>query len=80
MVRRMRTVSDIFDQFGGPASVARLLGVNASTASEMKRRSSIPVRHWPALTAEAKERGIPLTNDDLVDAHAATAGPERVPA
>ncbi|MDQ0320011.1 hypothetical protein QO002_002149 [Pararhizobium capsulatum DSM 1112] len=51
----MNTVSDIFDVFGGNAAVARILGVGASTASEMKRRESIPVEYWPALVDEAKK-------------------------
>jgi hypothetical protein len=53
----MKTVSDIFEVFGGNAAVARILGVGASTASEMKRRESIPVEYWPALVAEAKTLG-----------------------
>lgn len=57
----MKTVSDIFDIFGGNASVARILRVGPSTASEMKRRESIPVEYWPELVAEAKSLG----RDDL---------------
>lgn len=53
----MKTVSDIFDVLGGNASVARILRVNPSTASEMKRRESIPVEYWPALVAEAERSG-----------------------
>jgi hypothetical protein len=53
----MNTISDIFDVFGGNAAVARILGVGASTASEMKRRESIPVEYWPALVDEAKKAG-----------------------
>jgi hypothetical protein len=53
----MNTVSDIFDVFGGNAAVARILGVGASTASEMKRRESVPVEYWPALVDEAKKIG-----------------------
>jgi len=57
----MKTVSDIFDIFGGNASVARILGVGPSTASEMKRRESIPVEYWPDLVAEGRRVG----RDDL---------------
>lgn len=53
----MNTISDIFDVFGGNAAVARILGVGASTASEMKRRESIPVEYWPALVDEARKIG-----------------------
>jgi len=65
----METISSIFDRFGGVSATARVLGVNASTASEMKRRGSIPVKHWPELIAEAKYRRIKLTNDMLVSVH-----------
>lgn len=45
----MDSVDDIFEYFGGPAKVARHLGVGPSTASEMRRRQSIPVEHWDML-------------------------------
>lgn len=50
----MKTVSDIFEALGGNAAVGRALGVNPSTASEMKRRESIPVEYWPLLVEAAK--------------------------
>jgi len=65
----MDTISKIFDRFGGVTATAAVLGVNASTASEMKRRESIPVKYWPTLIAEAKFRRIKLTNDILVSVH-----------
>lgn len=37
--------------------MARVLGVGASTTSEMKRRESIPVEYWPVLVDEAKRIG-----------------------
>ena len=57
MYVNMKTVSKIFDDLGGNAAVARVLGVGASTASEMKRRESIPVEYWPALVDEARRIG-----------------------
>lgn len=65
----METISDIFDRFGGVAATAAVLSVKVSTASEMKRRASIPVKYWPALIAEAKYRRIKLTNDMLAIMH-----------
>jgi hypothetical protein len=66
----MKTVAEIFDAFGGPSSVSRVLNVNPSTASEMKRRRSIPVPYWPALIQGAAERGIAgITYEALVKAH-----------
>ena len=45
----MQNVTDIFDKLGGAAGVSRILDCQRSTASEMKRRGSIPVRYWPRL-------------------------------
>jgi hypothetical protein len=73
-VLAMHTVSDIFDVLGGNAAVGRILGVNPSTASEMKRRESIPVEYWPALVAEADRMGrteVTLESMALVMADAA---------
>lgn len=53
----MEKVSDIFDVFGGNASVGRIIGVAPSTASEMKRRESIPVEYWPKLVTGARQIG-----------------------
>jgi hypothetical protein len=76
----MQTISDIFDAFGGPSAVSRALAVNPSTASEMKRRRSIPVAYWPRLIEAAGERGIAgITYEVLVNAHAHPAGAENGP-
>lgn len=53
----MDTVSDIFDALGGPAALARALGVNPSTASEMKRRGAIPSEYWVQLVEHARTAG-----------------------
>jgi predicted fused transcriptional regulator/phosphomethylpyrimidine kinase len=60
----METVHNIFDTFGGSSAVAKALGVGQSTASEMKRRASIPVKYWPALVEAASEQGL---NDITVE-------------
>lgn len=67
----MNTVEDVFVGFGGTSAFAGAMGLNLSTASEMRRRSSIPVRYWPKLVAVALERDINgVTNDSLVKMHA----------
>lgn len=67
----MVTVSKIFDDFGGPAKVAAALEVRPSTASEMKRRGSIPVDYWPKLIEAARERGLKgVSADTLMKIHA----------
>lgn len=67
----MNTVEDVFTQFKGTSAFAGALGLNLSTASEMRRRSSIPVRYWPKLVDAARERGIRgVSYDVLVAMHA----------
>jgi hypothetical protein len=61
----MKTVPDIFDALGGPAQVARLLNTKQSTASEMKRRKTIPLIYWPRLIKVCAD----LNNDLLVKIH-----------
>lgn len=65
----MNTVTDIFHEIGGPTKFARALGLKPSAASEMKRRNSIPVPYWPDLIVAMKEKGKPLTYEQLVQAH-----------
>jgi hypothetical protein len=69
------TVSDIFDALGGPAAFARALELKGgSTASEMKRRGSIPVEYWPRLVAIGVEQNIAwLTYEELALMHARKA-------
>jgi hypothetical protein len=71
----MNTLADIFAAFGGPAAVARILDVGPSTASEMKRRRSIPPEYWLRLVREAERRGLPdITTDALATIHARNKG------
>lgn len=66
----MQSVSSLFEQLGGPTKVARILGVGFTTASEMKRRGSIPVKHWPRLVAACQSEGVDGVNyDSLVAMH-----------
>jgi hypothetical protein len=65
----METVHDLFEAFGGPAAVGRILGTTTEHAAQMKRRKSIPVRWWPHLISAAKEQKIKLTEADLLRIH-----------
>jgi hypothetical protein len=49
------SVDDIFDAFGGPSAVGRVIGKSTEHAASMRRRGSIPVDYWPALIAHARE-------------------------
>jgi hypothetical protein len=71
----MKSVDDIFEAFGGPASLGRAIGKPTEHAGAMKSRRSIPVQYWPALVAAARDRGIrEITVETLVVVH---AEPER---
>jgi hypothetical protein len=68
----MKNVHALFAAFGGTSAVARILNVGTSTASEMKRRGSVPVEHWPALIAAAPAAKIKgVTPEALMAMHAA---------
>ena len=71
----MNDVVAVIAALGGNASFGRLIGKGASTASEMKRRGSIPVCYWPQIVTEARARDISwLTYEALVTIHARPAG------
>lgn len=71
----MHSVDDIFKELGGTGSVARMIDVKQSAASEMRRRGSIPVKYWPQLVSSAASAGVVIDNDFLVSLHAHS--PER---
>lgn len=69
---KIETVDDVFTAFGGPAVVMRILDLKRSTATEIKRRGSIPVEYWPGLIEAAPRYGISgLTSDKLLQIHVA---------
>lgn len=63
------TIPEIIERLGGAAALARAIGVGPSTASEMKRRASIPVAHWAGVLEFAKEKGVPLSYEALAKAN-----------
>lgn len=67
------TVPDLIDAFGGATRFAEVLSLkNASTASEMKRNSSIRVHYWPAIVAAAPAHKIPgVTLESIAQMHIA---------
>lgn len=62
----MRSVAEIIDRFGGNSKFAAVIGKGPSTASEMRRRKSIPVDYWPKLIAQSAGWEQPLTYEELV--------------
>lgn len=73
----LNSVDDVFTAFGGPTTVARALALKSvSTASEMRRRRSIPVDYWQRLVEVAPDFGVAgLTYEKLVSMH--TSASER---
>ena len=61
----MKDWRDVITMLGGPAEFGRALGIPTEHAAQMKRRNSIPPRHWPRLMKVAGARGIELTPDSL---------------
>lgn len=71
----LSTVPGLIDAFGGATAFAAVIGKIPSTASEMKRRGSIPVDYWPTLVAASTGRPFgPLTYEHLVGMHLKHSG------
>jgi hypothetical protein len=56
----------IIDRLGGYVAVAEAVGRDASTVNRWQR-TGIPVAHWPAVLAVAKDQGWRLTVRNLHD-------------
>lgn len=70
MTKLAPTKPDTFDAllmiWGSPKLLSDDLGCPYVTAQQMMRRRSVGIEHWPKLIERAAQRGIALTNDDLV--------------
>src|SRR2546422_9255392 len=78
---RIRSVGDLMGLWPSVAEYARDVGVKPTHAQTMKVRGSLPIDHWPATIAAAKERHIAgVTAELLMKLHAgeraARSGPE----
>lgn len=62
----MDTFSEVIEQAGGPAVVARVCRTHRSTPAQWSKRDSIPPEHWRALRAHLAGRGVWLEWGDLV--------------
>jgi hypothetical protein len=63
------SVEALISRLGGVSAVAAMLGKGYSTVSEMKRRQSIPIEHWPVLIEQAALHGQPIDEKTLLAAH-----------
>lgn len=76
-LNRLKSIADIFDVMGGTTSMARILGVGVSTASEIKRRGRIPAEYWRDIIRAAATRGHgDITAALLTDLHARQNEPD----
>lgn len=64
----------VIARFGGISKLADALGhKHVTTVQGWKDRRFIPVRRWPEVLKAARDQGIPLTRDDLIDGDEAAA-------
>lgn len=74
----MNSIPEIIQKIGGTGALANIIGVKLSTASEMSRRGTIPVKYWPRLIVGCKFKKIRgVTNDKLVALHCLELGDQR---
>jgi hypothetical protein len=69
MIIELTSISECIDAFGGPTAFARLIQKAPSTASEMKRRGSIPLEYWPIIIDSQEGQRIGITSDGLMRLH-----------
>lgn len=62
---RLATVDELLDALGGTGAVAELLGIGASTVSNWRAASEIPVGWHMRLFAECVNRGIEVDTQTL---------------
>lgn len=67
MITKPDTFRALITELGGVSDFAEMMGIGEFAAKKMRDRNSIAVPHWPAVIAAAKERGMILTTDDLVN-------------
>jgi DNA-binding phage protein len=61
----LTTVAQVIAAFGGPAQMARDLGLTQQAVSNMKRRGWIPGRHTIKILRLAAARGLPPIADEV---------------
>lgn len=61
----MMTVSDIFDELGGAAAIARATGVPLTTVASWKAANFIPDWRQPTIITLAGKAGKKLRKDDF---------------
>jgi len=63
---------EIINKFGGVDQFATALNLDIRNARKIRERNAIPMKHWPAIVAIAKEkRWRDVTFERLAELHAA---------
>lgn len=69
----VHSISDLIALWPTLADFAHDLGVDYGAAKQMRRRSSISVKHWDKLMRAARRKGVRISADMLVRLHAKVA-------
>jgi len=56
MTNGSRTISEIIDELGGTAAVARMTSTTAQAVSNWRTRNNIPARYWKTIADRAGGR------------------------
>lgn len=71
----MTEVSEIVSRFGGPKKLAGELGIPASTVANWPSLGGVPGKWHLKVLRLARERGIALTDDELLNARRGNSDP-----
>ena len=66
MITKPQNFEELLNLWESPKALSDDIAIPYVSAQMMKFRSSVAVRHWPAIIEAARRRGVPLTMDDLV--------------
>lgn len=69
MLRRMRTIDDVFNQWDTLTAMAADVGWSRDAVEKWKERQRIPSDAWSSLIGALKRKGKELTSDRLLAMH-----------
>jgi len=63
----MKTVKEIVVKLGGTVQTASALGVSPQAVSNWLHRGAVPLIHTTRIVSVARERGVEITYQDLME-------------
>ncbi|MGI9408424.1 MAG: carph-isopro domain-containing protein [Hyphomicrobiaceae bacterium] len=72
----MTEVSEIVSRFGGPKKLAGELGIPASTVANWPSLGGVPGKWHLKVLRLARERGVALTDDELLNTRRGNSDPD----